>query len=87
MAQPWLHLITRDALYWYCTVPIFEIVPKGFIPVGLAAPRSSIHSRPIGIITSWLNQHINANTTTWFAIAPGPFSTPLDAPGLILSTP
>src|SRR5207253_9198057 len=28
MAQPWLHLMTRDPLYWYCTVPIFEMVPK-----------------------------------------------------------
>jgi len=28
MAQPWLHLMTRDPLYWYCTVPIFEMVPN-----------------------------------------------------------
>src|SRR5207253_6437874 len=32
MAQPWLHLMTRDPLYWYCTVPIFEMVPNPHDP-------------------------------------------------------
>jgi hypothetical protein len=40
----------------------------------------------VDIIISWINQHINDNMTPCFAVAPGPFSTPLGAPGLILST-
>ena len=63
-----------------------KMARSGIHPGGLAAPRSSIHIHSVDVITSWLNQHIDTNTNQCFAVAPSPFSTPRDAPGLILST-